>query len=422
MNHSAPRRRTKFIAGASAAVASLTTGLVFASPAGAKPLGPAPGPRTTTSFVNNQHVLTIVGDSGDNSISVGRDAAGVITINGVDLVLNGVTVTVANVNKIVLEGGSGSDRLGIDDSNGPMPVASILGQSGDDELFSGSGNDTLVGGAGNDQIFGEAGNDQFIWNPGDGSDFDEGGDGTDAIIVNGGDGSENFTATANGSRVQFDRLSPAPFSLDIGSAEQLVLRAHGGNDSFTASGDLASLIALTVDGGSGNDRITGGNGNDTLIGGAGNDVIDGKQGDDKVFLGAGDDSFQWDPGDGSDTVEGRAGHDSLLFNGASGPENIDLSTNGTRVRLVRDIGKVTMDLNGLEALRVNALAGDDIVDAHALTSGLTSLTLDGGDGNDQLIGSAGNDVLLGGNGDDKLVGGPGQDVLDGGTGSNVLIQ
>jgi Ca2+-binding RTX toxin-like protein len=201
-----------------------------------------------------------------------------------------------------------------------------------------------------------------------------------------------------------------------------VLRAHGGNDSFTASGDLASLIALTVDGGSGNDRITGGNGNDTLIGGAGNDVIDGKQGDDKVFLGFGDDSFQWDPGDGSDTVEGQAGHDSLLFNGASGPENIDLSTNGARVRLVRDVGKVTMDLNGLEALRVNALAGDDIVDAHALTSGLTSLTLDGGDGNDQLIGSAGNDVLLGGNGDDKLVGGPGQDVLDGGTGSNVLIR
>ena len=71
---------------------------------------------------------------------------------------------------------------------------------------------------------------------------------------------------------------------------------------------------------------------------------------------------------------------------------------------------------------VNALAGDDVVDASGLAAGAIQLTADGGDGDDVLIGRAGNDTLLGGAGDDVLIGGPGQDILDGGPGNNILIQ
>ena len=39
-----------------------------------------------------------------------------------------------------------------------------------------------------------------------------------------------------------------------------------------------------------------------VIGGRGNDV---------ALLGAGNDTFVWNPGDGSDTVEGQAGNDTL---------------------------------------------------------------------------------------------------------------
>ena len=46
-----------------------------------------------------------------------------------------------------------------------------------------------------------------------------------------------------------------------------------------------------------------------LIGGNGNDLVDGNIGADHATLGAGDDHFQWDPGDGSDTVEGQGGND-----------------------------------------------------------------------------------------------------------------
>jgi hypothetical protein len=98
----------------------------------------------------------------------------------------------------------------------------------------------------------------MIWNPGDDSDVFEGGDGTDTAEVNGGNGAETFTITANGDRVSFDRVSPAPFSIDIGTTENLVVNANGGNDTITAGNGLASLIKLTIDGGAGDDTITGG--------------------------------------------------------------------------------------------------------------------------------------------------------------------
>ena len=112
------------------------------------------------------------------------------------------------------------------------------------------------------------------------TDLNEGGVGNDQVAVNGGNGAEQFTTTANGARVRFDRVTPAPFSIDIGTSEKLVLNANGGDDQFSATGNLAALIAITVDGGTGNDTILGGNGVDTLLGGDGDDLVDGNQGND----------------------------------------------------------------------------------------------------------------------------------------------
>ena len=199
----------------------------------------------------------------------------------------------------------------------------------------------------------------MIWNPGDDTDLNEGGIGTDTVEVNGGNGAEVFTTTANGTRVRFDRLDPAPFSLDIGTSENLVLNANGGNDSYSATGNLAALIQITVDGGAGDDTLLGSNGIDLLLGGDGNDFIDGQQGDDTARLGAGDDTFQWDPGDGSDIVEGQDGVDRMLFNGSNGNEIFEASANGNRVRFTRDLGNIVMDLNDVEAIDLNALGGAD---------------------------------------------------------------
>ena len=96
-----------------------------------------------------------------------------------------------------------------------------------------------------------------------------------------------------------------------------------------------------------------------LIGGDGNDVIAGGRGNDMALLGAGNDTFVWNPGDGSDTVEGQAGFDTLLFNGANVNENIDISANGSTAALYPRVGNVTMDLNGIERIQLNALGGAD---------------------------------------------------------------
>ena len=109
-----------------------------------------------------------------------------------------------------------------------------------------------------------------------------------------------------------------------------------------------------------------------LIGGDGNDFVDGNQGSDIAFLGAGNDTFQWDPGDGSDIVEGQDGTDTLLFNGANIGEKIDISANGSRARLFRDVGNVTMDLGGIEHIQLNMLGGPDTITVNDLSGTDTS--------------------------------------------------
>ncbi len=490
-------------------------------------------PSVTASFAPGTGVLSVLGDNFDNNIVVSRDIAGHILVNGGAVSVTGGAPTVANTTLIQVFGQEGNDQISLNEANGALPAANLfggdgndiliggsgndmlfggagndilMGKAGIDQLFGGAGNDVLTGGAGNDLVFGEAGNDRMIWNPGDGTDLNEGGDGIDTVEVNGGNASETFTATPNGTRVRFDRVSPGPFSLDIGTSENLVVNMNGGDDTFVGSNGLAPLIALTVNGGAGNDTITGGDGNDVLIGGDGNDTIIGGRGNDVLIGGAGNDTFVWNPGDGSDTVEGQGGHDTLQFNGSNANENINLSANGSRLRLFRDVGNVTMDVNGVEQVNVvalggadtitvnslagtgvtgvnidlagtpgtgtgdgqadriivngtaladaiqisgsgtsftvaglaavvtvqgsegandqlvvNALGGNDIVNAAGLAPGVVGLTVDGGAGNDTIIGSQGNDRLLGGDGNDTLIGGRGNDELFGGAGNDTFV-
>src|SRR4029079_18433576 len=116
---------------------------------------------------------------------------------------------------------------------------------------------------------------------------------------------------------------------------------------------------LTIDGGNGNDTLAGGDGDDLLLGGNGDDSVDGNRGNDTAQLGSGNDRFQWDPGDGSDVVEGQSGRDDLAFNGSTIGEKIEVSANGSRTRLTRDVAAITMDFDGLEQVDVRALGGTD---------------------------------------------------------------
>jgi Ca2+-binding RTX toxin-like protein len=76
-------------------------------------------------------------------------------------------------------------------------------------------------------------------------------------------------------------------------------------------------------------------------------------------MGPGDDTFTWNPGDDNDTVEGGAGFDTLVFNGANVAENIHVFANGSRAVLTRNVASVTMDLDDTEVVAINALGGAD---------------------------------------------------------------
>ena len=85
----------------------------------------------------------------------------------------------------------------------------------------------------------------------------------------------------------------------------------------------------------------------------------GARGNDTLLGGTGNDTFVWNPGDGSDIIEGQSGADTLQFNGANIAEKIDITANGSRVRFARDIAGIVMDVNGVETINFTALGSAD---------------------------------------------------------------
>jgi Ca2+-binding RTX toxin-like protein len=329
-----------------------------------------------------------------------------------------------------IDGGDGNDTLsggvGSETLLGGNGNDVVDGNGGNDMAFLGSGDDTFVWdpGDGSDKIEGQDGTDAMVFNgaaaaervglsangnrltfvrsPGnftmdtagvervdfngfDGADNIAVGDlsGTDVRAVNldlgAGDGKAD-QVTVDGTSGN-DALTVAAGSAGVSVAggqalvtvtnqepgDQLAVDAVGGNDTISAAGLAAGTIGLTLDGGAGDDTLAGGNGIEALNGGDGNDTIDGNGGNDTAFLGAGDDTFVWDPGDGSDVVEGQDGSDTMLFNGAAGAEQVDLSANGNRLRFFRTQGNVTMDTAGVEQVDFNALGGADVATVNDLS-------------------------------------------------------
>src|SRR5204863_3986014 len=146
------------------------------------------------------------------------------------------------------------------------------------------------------------------------------GDGpVDSVVVNGGADGELIPVlgTAGGIMVNggFAEAASLQYVMAIRAVDpgdMLQVNGNDGNDSIDASG-LQTPVKFRAEGGAGDDIIRGSPGDDMLFGGDGEDGVDGNGGNDSAFLGAGEDTFVWDPGDGSDIVEGQAGADTLIF-------------------------------------------------------------------------------------------------------------
>jgi len=196
------------------------------------------------------------------------------------------------------------------------------------------------------------------------------GDGADDNIVIGRNAAGSLFV--NGGTVPVIGGTPT-----LASVRVLQLLGQGGNDSLRLDESAGALPAALLSGGDGNDSLTGGSGNDRLLGGNGNDQVIGGRGNDTALLGDGDDRFTWNPGDGSDVVEGQAGFDTHVFNGANAGEAMAITANGGRVLLTRDVGSIVMDQDGVEAIELQALGGADSISVGDLSgTDLQQLTLD----------------------------------------------
>jgi hypothetical protein len=147
------------------------------------------------------------------------------------------------------------------------------------------------------------------------------------------------------------------------------VRMRGGDDSVRiddANGGLTDALPTTIAGGDGDDALNGGIGAETYGGGKGKDRVDGGIGNDTASLGAGQDTFIWDPGDGSDAIEGRDGRDAMLFNGAAAGETVSMAAVGGRLVFLRQPGNVMMDTDDVEVVQFNALGGPDNITVNNL--------------------------------------------------------
>ncbi len=423
-----------------------------------------------------------------------------------------------------LEGGPGNDSLRGADGNDRLYDGSASGtDAGNDTLDGGPGNDSLTGGSGVDIYrFGVEG--AWAWDEVGSYAYDGIYRNDQLQLVGGITPAQTTlqrygpydlrivvgeAGVVSGTELTSVRVSSQFNSIasELGS-----IRFDDGTvwDSITVTATAQRTTryndwvygtdaAENFDGGAGADDIRGNGGDDTLHGGSGNDSVqawdrhgslfgddgddelrggalaEGGAGDDRIFWaltqrgGLGDDAltglsddntYQFDLGDGSDTVTEFGFGDLDVLSFGPGIAVVDLAftfdgldvvvavgTAGDHVRIVDALAGNTIErldfadghsstlaelltgltfgtddaetiLGGTGADRIFALGGDDDVFAFAGDD-----QVDGGAGNDTLDGAQGSDLLLGGDGDDELHGGSeagSTDTLDGGAGSDTL--
>ncbi|MDD2893857.1 MAG: calcium-binding protein, partial [Halothiobacillaceae bacterium] len=347
----------------------------------------------------------------------------------------------------------------------------VEGLGGNDYLFGGSGADTLIGGAGNDTLQGGQGDDIYEFNLGDGQD---------AISDHGGSfDTIKFGADINPANLVFSRSGMNLVVGISGTADKITIQYWGYGDTYRinqfefADGTVWDSTRIqaeipagkvtgtegdenlfvwanesgTVEGLGGNDHLNGGQGNDALIGGAGNDTLQGEQGNDTLiggtgydtlYGGQGNDIYEFNLGDGQDTI----------YDGDSTANNLDTIKFGagiaaTDLNFTRSGNNLVIGINGTTDQITIRNFGDSsyyqieqiefadgvVWDKTYLQSLIESVPYTGTEGNDSLSvwpgergtvqGMGGDDTLRGGTEADTLIGGTGNDYLQGNQGNDI---
>ncbi|MBT8410505.1 MAG: Hint domain-containing protein, partial [Octadecabacter sp.] len=318
---------------------------------------------------------------------------------------------------------------------------------------------TGIAATGNDLLEGGADEDTFVVLDGFGQDTIIGGETVttgmnyDTIDLSGV--TVPLTVTYDGDKS--GTITDGTNTITFSEIERLILGPNADVVNATADGAGIEIIAGggddVVEGGTGNDIVDGGDGNDAITGGTGNDALDGGSGDDTLYGGDGDDTLTAGNNTGAgDFLYGGAGNDTLndsfwnatldggddadLFNlgygdatviGGEGGDDldtisfanaddaVDITLNGNESGIYSDDDGDSGTFTEIEAFELTSQ--NDSFDGSVASS---SITVEGGAGNDTLIGGSGNDSIDGGAGDDTLTGGAGNDVFVYTGGSDII--
>jgi Ca2+-binding RTX toxin-like protein len=383
--------------------------------------------------------LQLVGDGASDKLAL-RLQAGSPNILQVDVGDDGTADFAfdrSSFTGIDVEAGGGNDQVRVDQTNGAFTdeAVTINGGNGNDTLLGGDGAEIFIGGKGNDFVDGNrgndlallgSGNDTFHWDPGDGSDTVEGQNGSDTLDFAGSNANEKIDVSANGPRVRFFR-DVANIVMDLDGVEHIGFHALGGADTIVAH-DLSGTDAKSVDvdlaasGGAGDGQA------DTVIaqGTSGPDQLDVSSAGGRVTVsGLGADVNVTGSEAANDTVEasGAGGNDTITTGiGVSGPAAIAVD-GGDGVDTTQFEGTPSADSIQIVP---NGTAATVLAPATApVNSTAENLTVLGLGGPDTITGSNGLAPLTaltidGGNGDDTLLGGDGADVMIGGNGNDFV--
>ncbi len=278
----------------------------------------------------------------------------IVGTDGNDVILLAAGST-ADGGPITIEGGAGNDIIG--------------GSNSADVINGGMGNDLIFGLGGNDTINGGTGGDTFNYAVGEGVDTIDGGADPDALLTSGNATAESAILTVTSTGFTLDVDGDGIVDVNATNIESVVLYQAEGADKITVRGQDAgetitiagnsnllqvfgngipsiagiSTSELTIEGKGGNDAINASSLNTvalppvalTLDGGAGNDTITGSAGADTILGGEGNDTVLYKVGAGADTINGGS------ETGASNPDYDVLKIDGDAVQRSFNIAKAT---------------------------------------------------------------------------------
>lgn len=387
--------------------------------------------RTLLSVTYAGRVLSVYGTAGNDVIAVAlKNGRVAVFENGVQ------TASFATVRSILVEGGSGRDKIGID-SNITVKTK-LVGGSGHDSIVGGGGPDVLYGNAGNDLLLGQAGVDALLG----GADNDtlDGGEGDDYL-----DGQSDNDTVTYANRTSGIKATLEWDDVDDDESTFVTLGRGGTAGELDRYASVDTLISTAYD-----DRI-GAICHIAVAEGTFPLLIDAGNGDDYLYTSTfPSNSTDFAPlirgGDGNDTFSfispseatmlGEAGNDRLWHPTEFGSDDSIALFDGGASYDVQDVNCET-DYACAYATYLAPNVEEAVIEAFTYTFRLTDgddnvlltvkdrgsynpLRVEAKAGNDKVTINGEPTHVLGQAGNDTLIGGTGNDTLDGGTGLDVV--